>query len=224
MVLRRVPWPVVVIGWLLAYGLGLALAFAIQLAGWWANGAAWERDALALANATVSPWLDPLFLWIPFIGTNYTLVPIVAVAVWLVWRRGYPVTAVHLATVQLGSWMVNPALKFTLPRPRPDLFELRGQYAFPAYPSGHSIAVVSVLVTVAYLIDRAGHGTWAYWVVGAFFIVNSYSRLYLAVHWPTDVLGGALVGAVWLGTTLAAFLPLHDEYALRRGSPGAPAD
>ncbi|MFW6080003.1 MAG: phosphatase PAP2 family protein, partial [Gemmatimonadota bacterium] len=133
-------------------------------------------------------------------------------------------TALHLAVVQLGSWGLNPALKFTIPRPRPELFDLRGQYAFPAYPSGHSIAVVSVLFTVAWLVHRSGRGTWAYWAVGGFFVINTYSRLYLSVHWPTDMLGGSIVGAIWLAVTLRAFRPLHARPPVGRGleSPGSP--
>lgn len=203
--LARLPWSLIAGGWVLAFVVGLLLGIAVWLAGWWETGAVWERAWLVVAHRTVSPTLDILFLWLPYVGTNYSLVPFVAIGAALLWRRGYQVPAVHLAVVQLGSWTLNPALKFTIPRPRPDLFELRGQYAFPAYPSGHSIAVVAVLGTAAYLVHRTGHGTWAYWVVGVFYLLNAYSRVYLAVHWPTDVIGGTVVGAIWLLVTVSAF-------------------
>jgi len=209
--LRGIPWAFLATGWALAYGVGLLFGRIIQHLDWWRAGGAWERAVLTFANRTVSPALDPIFLWLPLVGTNYTLAPIIALAaVWL-WRRGRHLPALHLATVQLGSWLLNPALKFTLPRPRPDLFELRGQFAFPAYPSGHSIAVVSVLFTAAYLVRRAGHGSWAFWFVGAFYILNSWSRIYLSVHWPTDVIGGTLVGAIWLAVTILAFREVRPD-------------
>ena len=203
--LARLPWRTLAIGWAAAYLVGLAFALLVRMEGGWQHGGAWERAVLVAVHEHVSPTFDVVMLTVPLIGTNYTLAPLVAIAaVWL-WRRGRHTFALHMAVVQAGSWTLNPALKFTLPRPRPDLFELRGQYALPAYPSGHSIAVSSVLFTAAYLIHRAGHGTWAYWAVAAFFVLNSYSRIYLAVHWPTDVIGGTLVGAVWLGVTMMVF-------------------
>lgn len=191
-------------GWIAAYGVGIVLGLLLRRLGWW-EGAPWERAVLISAHHTVSPLLDPFFLVLPYAGTNYTLAPVVALASLKLWRRGARRVALHLAVVQGGSWLLNPALKFTLERPRPQLYLPRGQYAFASFPSGHSIAVISVLVTVAFLLRRSGRGRWVYWVTGLFFLFNAYSRLYLSVHWPTDVIGGAVIGALWLGVTLRAF-------------------
>ncbi len=207
-VLRDVPWTRLAIGWVLAFATGTVIALVLKGLGWW-PGADWERDLIVAAHRTVGPALDVIMLTLPLVGTNYSLAPIIAIAAVILWRRGYPSIALALVLVQAGSWALNPALKFTFPRDRPTLFEPRGQYAFPAYPSGHSIAVIAVLFTVAYLIHRSGHGKWAYWVVAAFFLLNSFSRIYLSVHWPTDLVGGAAVGTVWLFWTLAALDRLH---------------
>ena len=175
-------------------------------------GGDWEHAVLRFAQTTVSPFADPFFFLLPFIGTNYTLLPFVAIVVGYLWYRGEHMTAAHLTVVQLGSLGLNVILKMVLARPRPDMYDPRGQHGLSAYPSGHSIAVTSVLITVAWLIDRHGRGKWGYWVVGFIFIANNYSRIYLGVHWPTDVLGGVLVGGMWLALTLAIFRPLHRRF------------
>jgi undecaprenyl-diphosphatase len=208
-VAARTPWGVLLLGWIVAFATGAVLALLVKALGWWEGTAAWEVATLEMAHETVSPRLDVIMLTLPFAGTNYTLAPIVAIAAGILWSKGWTTVALHLAVVQAGSWLLNPALKFTFPRDRPTLFEARGQHAFPAFPSGHAIAVAAVLVTIAYLVHRTGHGKWGYWVVGAFFLLNSYSRVYLGVHWPTDVLAGAVVGLVWLVWTIRVFARVH---------------
>lgn len=211
-VLRAIPWLYVILAFASAFAIGMASAWVIQATGGWLDGADWEHALLRFAQTTVSPLADPFFYLLPFIGTNYTLLPFVAAVVVYLWYRGEHMTAVHLTVVQLGSLLLNVALKGLLDRPRPTLYDPRGQHGLSAYPSGHSIAVTSVLITIAWLIDRHGKGKWGYWVVGFIFIANNYSRIYLGVHWPTDVVGGVLVGGLWLAGTLWIFRPLHRRF------------
>ncbi len=207
--LRGVRWGLVVLGLVAAYLAGVLVGLGVRAAGWWANGGAWERAVLAAVHATVSPALDAIMLTLPWVGTNYTLWPLIAIAVIWLWLRRLRPQAVHLLVVQLGSAALNPALKFTLVRERPHIYPMRGQFALPSFPSGHAIAVTSVVFTAALLIHRRTGARWPLWVAGAFWAIVLYSRIYLSVHWPTDVIAGIVVGAVWLAATLAAFAPLE---------------
>ena len=107
--------------------------------------------------------------------------------------------------MQTGSFALNFAMKFLFDRARPDLWEKRGQFSWASYPSGHAIASFAVIFTVAYLLDREKCWKWPYAALGFVSVVTLWSRLYLGVHWPSDVIGGGIMGLIWLGTSLAAF-------------------
>ena len=186
--------------------VGILFAQLMRRTGNWDQGLSWERAFMLRTHVTFPGLVDTLLLFLPWLGTNITLLPIVVVvAVWLIVSRQRPDLAAHLVVVQLGSFTLNAVLKSIFDRPRPDLFELRGQHAWAAFPSGHAIASVSVLLTVALLLRLERGWRWPMPVAVALLLVSLYSRLYLGVHWPTDIVGGVLVGLVWLGTTYTAF-------------------
>jgi undecaprenyl-diphosphatase len=177
------------------------------------RGAAWEKETLRWFHAQTLPgWLDQLMLVFPYVGTNLTILPIVLLlAVWL-WRaRDKVITAVHLLVVSIGSLSLNPTMKYLLDRPRPDLFPLRGLYNWASYPSGHAILTVALYFTVAMQLRFAHGWRWPFAAAAAIVLITCYSRLYLAVHWPTDVIGGLLIGAVWLAGTWRAFTRFHER-------------
>ena len=107
--------------------------------------------------------------------------------------------------VQLGSYLLNPSLKALFDRARPDMFARRGWYGWSSYPSGHAIASVAVLMTIALIIHHVKGWRWPFYLALTIMACSMYSRLYLAVHWPTDVFAGAIVGGSWLAVTAWAF-------------------
>jgi undecaprenyl-diphosphatase len=196
----------IVAGYFGALLVGILFAQLMRRTGNWDQGLPWERALMLRTHVRLPGLLDTLMLVLPWLGTNITLLPLViAVSVWLVVRRKRPDLAAHLVTVQLGSFTLNALLKDIFDRPRPDLFEPRGQHAWAAFPSGHAIASVSVLLTVAILLRRERGWNWPMRVAVVLLIISLYSRLYLGVHWPTDIVGGVLVGLLWLAATYTAF-------------------
>jgi undecaprenyl-diphosphatase len=217
---RTVAW--LVAGYLGALLVGILFAELMQRTGNWDQGLPWERNFLVRTHARFPEAIDALFLVLPWLGTNITLIPIVGGVAWWLVRRKRPDLAGHLIVVQLGSFTLNPVLKAIFDRPRPDLFELRGQYAWASFPSGHAIASISVLYTAAILLHRERGWRWPLPVATLFVLFGLYSRLYLGVHWPTDLVGGVLIGVVWLGATYTAFRrPAFEKGA--RGTGTAPA-
>ena len=193
-------------GYLVALGAGIVYARSLIAAGEWTNGFPWEHDLLQAVHAAELPaFADRALLLLPWFGTNITLLPLSLIAaVWLV-RHGHRRIATHLIVLQIGTLTLSAVLKALYDRPRPTLWEQRGQFSWASYPSGHAIAGVAVLFTIAIILRRMRGWRWPFWVAGVMLVLSSYSRLYLGVHWPSDVIAGLVIGVVWLVATLIAF-------------------
>ena len=195
-------------GYLLSLSAGIVYARSLIAAGEWTKGFPWEHDLLQAVHRVELPaFVDRALLVLPWFGTNITLLPLSLIAsVWLV-RHGQRWLAAHLIVLQIGTLTLSAVLKGLYDRPRPTLWEQRGQFAWASYPSGHAIASVAVPFTIAIMLWRTRGWRWPFWVAGIMLAVTSYSRLYLGVHWPSDVIAGLFMGVVWLISTLIAFQP-----------------
>jgi len=206
-----------VAGLVLSTAAGVVYALRLEATGDWRIGLPWERAMMLWIDRGVPVAFDWLMLGLPWLGTNLTLLPTIALVSFWLWRKkGRGELALQLIIVSLGSLIVNAALKDAFDRPRPELWEHRGQYAWSSYPSGHAIVCVSVFFTIALMLFRERRWRWPFAAATTLMVVVLYSRLYLGVHWPTDVVGGVLIGLVWLATTQYAFAPFRHPHVLVR--------
>lgn len=127
-------------------------------------------------------------------------------AIWL-WLIGARVLATWVAAQALVGWGALWALKLSFDRQRPDFPDPVSHASGPAFPSGHAMAsAITCAVLVALLWPRAGRGgRGAACAVAALAVVTvGWTRVALAVHWPTDVLAGWLSAGVVLGAVTVA--------------------
>jgi undecaprenyl-diphosphatase len=124
-----------------------------------------------------------------------------------------------------GGALVNVALKHVLDRPRPTVVPHLAWVATASFPSGHAMLSATVYLTMAALLVQLTDRRWlkAYLVataVGLTLLVG-LSRVYLGVHYPTDVLGGWLAGLAWaLLMALLARVARWRSHALEEEAEG----
>jgi undecaprenyl-diphosphatase len=120
---------------------------------------------------------------------------------WLRWRRA----AVWLAIATTGSMVLDAALKYAYHRARPVAFFGVAPHSY-SFPSGHALCSFCFYGVLAGLLSaRTKALSWRILIwTGATVLVAAIglSRIYLGVHYPSDVLAGYLAAAVWVGTII----------------------
>jgi membrane-associated phospholipid phosphatase len=168
------------------------------------RGALTDFDAAILLwmSDLENPAMDGAVLEITSLGSIWVVWLSVLIASVALWHRPQRHHAVLLWIATAGALLLNYLLKQIFGRGRPDVFEWRTPHAGEfAFPSGHSMTAMVVYSTAIYLVVRllpAGPCkqlsvlglTLAILMVGG-------SRVYLGVHYPTDVIGGFLAGLAW---------------------------
>jgi undecaprenyl-diphosphatase len=139
-------------------------------------------------------------------GSTPSLIVIALVAAGLLFWRGRKGDALLIVVSTTGVMLLGPVLKQIIDRERPGVADHIVLVNSLAYPSGHSLNSMAVVGLLTALAVRATPGLprRVGLVVVAAVLVGTvgFSRVYLGVHWPTDVLGGWLMGLLWIALSL----------------------
>ncbi|HEY2374868.1 MAG TPA: phosphatase PAP2 family protein [Gemmatimonadaceae bacterium] len=214
------------------FGIFVLIGAAIAIAGTWGFAELAGHVSSGGTQAfddTILQWLgqhrtkslDAFMLDITSLGTSSVVAMVVGVAALFLWLNQHKHSAILLLVSTAGGVLLNNLLKLGFARPRPDIISWVTTATFYSFPSGHAMSATVVYSTVAYLagrLQRTHRARVAVALVAALVIaIICLSRLYLGVHYPSDVLAGIIIGLAWAGFCMAT-LEVIQLYA-RRNAP-----
>jgi undecaprenyl-diphosphatase len=151
--------------------------------------------------------LDQFLLDVTALGTGLVVIVLVGVAALFLVLTDHRYSAILLLVATAGGQLLGTVLKMFYDRPRPTNIEALTHTMSTSFPSGHAMSAVIVYGTVAYLAARLQKKRWERWVtmlVAVLIILAiAASRVYLGVHYPSDVLAGTIIGAAWAAFCMA---------------------
>lgn len=135
------------------------------------------------------------------LGSVAVLSGIVALTVGYLWLSRRRAAAVFVTIVSLGGLGVNAVLKATFDRERPDIVLRLVEIDSFSFPSGHAMSSATIYLTLAVLLTRlASQRRRKLYILGAALLLTlavGFSRVFLGVHYPSDVIAGWAAGLAW---------------------------
>ena len=198
--------------WLLVGTLALLgiILVILNLAGEVLDGDTLEFDkrmlaALRKADNPAQPigpaWLEMAAFDITALGGPTVLGMTVAAVVGFLVLQGMYRNAAFVFLASVGGWLLNDLLKEVFARPRPQVVPHLRQVMSLSFPSGHALTSAAIFLTLGALLMRVAQSRlvkfYIMFIAMTTTLLVGATRVYLGVHYPTDVLAGWLIGISW---------------------------
>ncbi len=171
----------------------------------WENegGFPWDVPILLAVHSTAQPRLDVFASILTKFGVFWGVFPIASVIVLVFLLRRKWRSLAYLVTTLLGSIVINRTAKVLLHRVRPHLWESPSPEFDYGFPSGHAMSSMT-LVAALVILFWGSRWCWLVLICGSLFVLAiAWTRLYLGVHYPSDILAGWMASVAWaIGVSL----------------------
>lgn len=169
-----------------------------------------EESCLLTLKEWSNPTLDPYILALSRMAQGEITIPILIAIAGILVYRNEAFSALILAIGLSGSWLLNGIFKSFFRRKRPDLWASSKRPMDYSYPSGHSMSAISFYGLLAAILTQSLSIPLGLTAPLAVFLTLGvgFSRVYLGVHWPTDVLSGWVAGSIWLASCLYGLIQI----------------
>jgi len=212
-------------------GLHVTVGFAVAALALWLFGAVLEEvldnAAVVQFDVAATAWVQRhttvaglrIFEFISWVGSPVAVAAIAAAVALVLWRQRRRLVLVAWLAANVGGLMLDQVLKAAVHRARPVSADARLYIGSFSFPSGHSMGATIGYGMLAYVIanyrrPRGVRPSCIYLAAAAMILAVGTSRVYLGVHFPTDVLSGFAAGVAWLAICLTGM-------RIARGAPAA---
>jgi undecaprenyl-diphosphatase len=161
-----------------------------------------DRAITLFVRGLESPFRNNLAIVLTFFGSHLFIIPATLVVAYILRAKGHPISSLLFFSSVAGGFVLNALLKISFQRARPDLWPaLVSEHTF-SFPSGHAamstVFYGGLASVVFHQTDRRGPRILV--VAGALMAILTImaTRVYLGVHWTTDVIAGFVVGIFWV--------------------------
>jgi undecaprenyl-diphosphatase len=169
-----------------------------------------DDGVLVGIHSITSPFLDQFVPVLTNIGGFVVVSGVTAILLGLfVYKKEY-YRAAHIALCMSGAIALNLILKSVFERASPDLWDKIVHESSYSFPSGHAMMSAAFGFALIVALWNSRWRWWAVWFSAIYIPVVGFTRLYLGVHYPTDVLAGWLVSGAWV---MMVTLLLRSKFA-----------
>jgi membrane-associated phospholipid phosphatase len=190
--------------WLIVYPVILGVVAWLCTEVWEKEAFSFDRSFLLWLHQFANPQLDRVMLFFTSLGNPPTAVTIFLMTIsWLLLKRR-SADGMRFTIACAGGVVINQEMKLFFAKPRPELWPRLVTDLTFSFPSGHAVGSIVVYGFIAYILAKElqQYKAYIYAIASTIIISIGLSRLYLGMHYPTDIIAGYGVGILWLTTCL----------------------